>query len=117
MRIIQIVGDLIIKYENLEEVLEKQIRECFIHAKHRHSLPSNNLISSNLHSNPQDLLQLQNQATDYDLLSIYYYKDYLLEESDKLKLNNLIAVIESGRFQFNASASERPTIVIFFIDR
>lgn len=97
VRVIQIVGDLIVKYENLEEVLEKQIKDCFIHSKHHH--PSSSLISPSLHhSSAQDILLFQSSAVpqDMNLLSVFYYKDYLLEESDKLKLNNLISVIESG---------------------
>jgi hypothetical protein len=70
VRIIQIVGDLIIKYEELEVKLEKQIQSIFLH---------NQL--NDVHSN---------------LVSILNYKEYLLQDTDRIKLNRLITVLESG---------------------
>ena len=72
VRIIQIVGDLILKYEELEIKIEKQIQEIFLH---------NNNKLNDMQSN---------------LLSIYNFKEYLLQDSDRIKLNRLITIIESG---------------------
>jgi len=74
VRIIQIVGDLIIKYEELEIKIEKQIQEIFLHNNNNNKL---NDMQSNL-------------------LSIYNFKEYLLQDSDRIKLNRLITIIESG---------------------
>ena len=72
VRIIQIVGDLIIKYENLEEAMEKKILESFVYAA-------------------------QQQTHDLNLLSVSYFKDYyLLDDSDRNKLNNIVSYVETG---------------------
>lgn len=44
-RIIQVVGDLIIKYEDLEESIERQVLESFIHDEHHETSNANNLLS------------------------------------------------------------------------
>ena len=76
VRIIQIVGDLIIKYESLEENLSKQIQDDFIHK--------------------QKVFANQVESDSDDLLSILSFKEYLLDLDDRAKLNQLISIIQSG---------------------
>lgn len=84
VKIIQIVGDLIIKYEDLERVIVKKIQEIFLHSSPK--TPTTQLTFPT------------NQLNDYltNLLSVYNFKEYLLNDSDRIKLNRLISVIESG---------------------
>lgn len=91
VKIIQIVGELIIKYESLEDTLNKQVHVTFVA----------NVLQNNNQNNPASssisLLSSSNiQQIQYNLLSIVNYKEYLLDESDRGRLNNLISVIESG---------------------
>ena len=81
VRIIQIVGELIIKYEALEVTIEKKIQEIFLHSNQKTNQLSINSLSNDLQTN---------------LLSVYNFKEYFLNDSDRLKLNRLISVIESG---------------------
>ena len=82
VKIIQIVGELIIKYEDLEAVIEKKIQEIFLHSVQKSSF--GNLLSSQLND------------MQSSLLSIYNFKEYLLQDSDRIKLNRLISLVESG---------------------
>jgi hypothetical protein len=88
VKVIQIVGDLMTKYDNLEELLGRKIHEIFIH---RHGSTSKSTLSSLMASNP-----LTNDP-QLNLLSIANFKDFLLEDTERLKLNNLISIIESGK--------------------
>ncbi len=87
VRVIQTVGELIIKYENLEEAIEKLVLESFVH---QHNQANAGAVSS--------LSQLNAPANDpYNILSTTYFKDYyLLEDSDRNKLNNTVSYIETG---------------------
>jgi hypothetical protein len=84
VRIIQTVGDLIIKYENLEEAIEKLVLDTFVHQHNQGGAGS--------------LTQLNAPANDpYNLLSATFFKDYyLLEDSDRNKLNNMVSYVETG---------------------
>jgi hypothetical protein len=82
VRIIQIVGDLMVKYETLEETLDKQIQANFIHRKAVQINASQQLDST--------------ECQPFDLLSVASFKEYLLDDSERVRLNKLIAVIESG---------------------
>lgn len=84
VRIIQIVGELIIKYEDLEVVIEKKIQEIFLHSTQKSPFGGANLLSSQLND------------MQSSLISIYNFKEYLLQDSDRIKLNRLISLIESG---------------------
>jgi hypothetical protein len=84
VRIIQIVGELIIKYEDLEVVIEKKIQEIFLHSIQKSPFGSNNLLNSQLND------------MQSSLLSMYNFKEYLLQDSDRIKLNRLISIVESG---------------------
>jgi hypothetical protein len=91
VRIIQTVGELIIKYENLEESIEKLVLDSFVH--HNQTAAAGSGGSANLS-------QLNTPAASndpYNLLSTTYFKDYyLLEDSDRNKLNNMISYVETG---------------------
>jgi hypothetical protein len=93
VRIIQIVGELIIKDEHLEEMLEKQIQAIFLHRLRASSVDTNATISSQ----QQQQQQQQGDSSQFNLLSIQNFKDYLLDENERFKLNTLISIIESGR--------------------
>ena len=71
VKIIQIVGELIMKYEGLEDILGQNIQKSL--------------------DNKQEA----------DLFSIDSYKDYLLEDMDRIKFNGLVLIIESGEFRRN----------------
>jgi len=110
VKIIQIVGDLMIKYENLEENLNKQIQNTF--CQHHKPIPStspstppklahtsNNNTSSLTMRSPE----IKNVNFQFDihqpsnsLLSINNFKVFLLEDNERIKLNTLISLIEAG---------------------
>ena len=96
VKVIQIVGDLMTKYDNLEELLARKIHELFIH---RHGSVSKSTLSS-----------LVSSANDpqMNLLSITNFKDFLLEDAERLKLNHLISIIESGKFQIHFEFIKEP---------
>lgn len=100
VKIIQIVGELIIKDEHLEEMLEKQIQGIFLHRLRASSVDTNATLSS------QQQQQQQGDLSQFNLLSIQNFKDYLLDENERFKLNTLISIIESG------SATKKIKIVI-----
>ncbi len=77
VKIIQIVGELITKYDCLEDLLNKNIQK---------SLARKNSAGSSEANLKQEL----------GLLSIESYKQYLLEDTDRMKLNSFIHLIESG---------------------
>ena len=108
VKIIQIVGDLMIKYESLEENLDKQIQNCFIHKPNRHlSLSGSNPINSPAKAitptQPQKSFQFDSQSqaasSMVNLISINNYKNYLLNDLERIKLNTLISIIESGNLR------------------
>ena len=80
VKIIQIVGELITKYEGLEEILNKNIQKSLEQRKS----------SAATHE------AAVHHKQELDLFSIGSYKQYLLEDMDRVKLNSLISVIESG---------------------
>lgn len=80
VKIIQIVGELIIKNEQYEDVLKKEVQEIVFYR-------SKEILSESL--------EHQKNLT---LLSFCNFKEYLLEENDRHKLNNLLSIIESGNF-------------------
>lgn len=85
VKIIQIVGDLIIKYEDLERIIVKKIQEIFLHSSSPKSMSQ---LSLNTNTTSTDIFT--------NLLTVYNFKEYLLNDSDRIKLNRLISVIESG---------------------
>ncbi|CAF0719641.1 unnamed protein product [Brachionus calyciflorus] len=87
VRIIQIVGDLIIKYESLEESLDKNILNTFVHKTRSNSVvtPSTN-----------QQFQFDNHSHQNNLLALNNYKEYFLDEKERLKLNGFIGIIETG---------------------
>ncbi len=100
VKIIQIVGELIMKYEGLNDVLDKKIQITLITTSTTKNLNLTNSItkkeSSSLQLSPQaseTLLEKQN----FELLSIENYKQYLLEDVDRMKLMSLISIVESGK--------------------
>lgn len=85
VRIIQIVGELIIKDEHYEDVLKKQVQLCFLHRARSTSTESHSLHS------------LENTSPGVvTLLSVTCFKDYLLDDTERMKLNTLVSIIESG---------------------
>lgn len=96
VRIIQIVGELMIKYENLEETLEKQIQTNFIHKQRTRSTSTASTPTSLQTFQLDQLNQTANQLQHLNLLSQSNFKEYLLEDTERIKLNTLISIIESG---------------------
>ena len=107
------MGDLIIKYDALEENLNKLIQTTF--SQHKIVVPAPPVSSSDpntplksAHSftvnSPEiksvnfqfDLHQQQQQHAQNLLLSINNFKVYLLEDNERIKLNTLIAIIDAG---------------------
>ena len=99
VKIIQIVGELITKYEGLEELLNKKIHQFLIAA----SDSSNSIVG-------QHVVEAQFDQKQLDLFSIESFKLYLLENNDRVKLNNLIAVIASGFYYSDVLLKSRPFI-------
>lgn len=85
VKIIQIIGELFIKNDHYEEILKKEIQANFLHRSKENSSES--------HTSSHSL----DHQTHMDILSVIHFKDYLLEDNDRLKLNTLISIIESGR--------------------
>jgi hypothetical protein len=102
VKIIQIVGDLMIKYDNLEENLNKQIQATFVHHKTT-TTPSTppKLAHTNLSMNSPEIknvnfqFDLHHQQPN-SLLAINNFKIFLLEDNERIKLNTLISFIEAG---------------------
>jgi hypothetical protein len=88
VKIIQIVGELIVKDEHYEDVLKKQIQANFLHRNRTASVDSSSAVHA-LHS--------IDQQSQLNLLSVFSFKEYLLEDAERLKLNTLISIMESGR--------------------
>ena len=101
VKIIQIVGDLMIKYDNLEENLNKQIQSTFCHHK-----PVTTPVTppkqphSNLTMNSPEIknvnFQFDLHQQPNSLLAINNFKIFLLEDNERIKLNTLISLIEAG---------------------
>lgn len=89
IKIIQIIGELIIRYEDLEENLERNLLINFVH-KTRHGSVTSPTLPQHFHFDKQAAL------ADQNLQSIVNFKEYILDENDRLKLNGLIATVESG---------------------
>jgi hypothetical protein len=108
VKIIQIVGDLMIKYENLEENLNKQIQNTFCqHHKLLSTSPSTPPKLAHTSNNANSLTmrspEIKNVNFQFDihqpsnsLLSINNFKVFLLEDNERIKLNTLISLIEAG---------------------
>lgn len=65
------MGELIIKYEGLEDILSIQ-------------------------KNMNQSTPTANKEENVDLFSVDNFKQYLLRDADRIRLNSLIAMIESG---------------------
>lgn len=85
IKIIQIVGELLVKQENLEEIFEKQIQNNFIYKSR---------VSSDVNKTTQ--YETNSLNLQYSLLSINNLKECFLQETDIFKLNTLISVVETG---------------------
>lgn len=85
IKIIQIVGELLVKQENLEEIFEKQIQNNFIYKSR---------VSSGVNKTTQ--YETNSLNLQYSLLSINNLKECFLQETDIFKLNTLISVVETG---------------------
>lgn len=81
VRVIQIVGELILKDEHYEDVLKKQVQTNFLHRARASST---------------EAFQSLEPPNQLNLLSVFSFKDYLLEDNERIKLNTLISIIESG---------------------
>ena len=112
VKLIQIVGDLMIKYDLLEDTLCKQIQANFLlHSstvgKVKQALAASTSIVGKL---PPPLAAMSSSSSSdleqhFNLLSVSNYKDYLLDDADKSKLNKLIGVIESSVASAAAAAA------------
>ncbi|RNA00345.1 conserved oligomeric Golgi complex subunit 7-like, partial [Brachionus plicatilis] len=89
VKIIQIIGELIVRYEDLEESLDRNLLNNFVH-KTRHGSVTTPTTPQQFHFDQQAILLNQN------LQSMANFKEYILDENDRLKLNGLIAAVESG---------------------
>lgn len=89
VKIIQVIGQLIIRYEDLEQSLERNLLNNFVH-KTRHGSVTTPTTPQQFNFDHQTILINQN------LQSIINFKEYFLDENDRLKLNGLIAAVESG---------------------
>ncbi len=85
LKLIQIFGEFIMQYEQLEDDLVKIINTNFI--------KSASSLLSKLTLNEDDKTQFQLLPDNY--------KDILLDENDRIKLNTLISNIESGNLNKN----------------
>lgn len=94
VKIIQIVGELCVKDDHYEELLKKQVQTNFVHARSR-SISS--ILDANSSSTSNSLPPHSSDA-QLSLLSVFSFKEYLLEDAERLKLKTLISIIESGSF-------------------
>lgn len=90
LRIIQILGEFITQYEQLEGDIVKKIQINFIKASSNNSIGSSSLLAKlaapQPDSNNDNILKAQLVAD----------KDVLLDEMDRIKLNTLISNVEAG---------------------
>ena len=94
-----------IKYDTLEENLNKQIQATFVHHKTTTTTttPSTppKLAHTNLSMNSPEIknvnfqFDLHHQQPN-SLLAINNFKIFLLEDNERIKLNTLISFIEAG---------------------
>ena len=90
LKLIQIFGEFIMKYEQLEDDLVKTINLNFI----KPTISSNTNLLSKL--TPNEAL-VDNDKAQLFLISDNY-KEILLDEPERIKLNTLISNVESGMF-------------------
>ena len=96
-----------IKYDSLEESLNKQIQTTFSQHKAVTSPLATTKLAHSLTMNSPEIKNINFQfdlhQQNNNLLSINNFKIFLLEDNERIKLNTLISLIESGMNKKNSS--------------